>query len=95
MKLSDKVIDRFTLLRDRFHAKPEPNQLLVEMQSVKAQLDQARSSFELQTNLDLIESNIYEIESLEVRYNYLIKQARAAGLRHSDFLEEQLLSFTC
>ena len=37
--------------------------------------------FDLETEPELIEQRIYEQRALECRYRYLLRQARAAGLR--------------
>ncbi len=56
-------------------------EILEEMEEVKAKLKHANTEFNLQTDFDLIESCIYNIESLEKRYNYLIKEARKRKIR--------------
>ena len=56
---------------------------MIEIAKVQDQLIQAQLLFDTQTNLDLIESCIYQIEALEVKYNYLIKEARAKGLKQN------------
>ena len=55
--------------------------LLEEIEEVKIMLEQANMEFNSQTNSDLIESCIYNIEALEKKYNYLIKEARRQKIR--------------
>ena len=55
--------------------------ILKEIEQVKVLLEQANIEFNSQINSDLIESCIYNIESLETRYNYLIKEARKLNIR--------------
>ena len=55
--------------------------LLQEIEEVKLMLKQANVEFNSQTNSDLIESCIYNLESLETKYNYLIKEARKQKIR--------------
>ncbi|MCL2884977.1 MAG: YaaL family protein [Oscillospiraceae bacterium] len=44
---------------------------------VTRELNDAQSRFEMQTDTDLIEASIYEMESLRARYRYFLKLARA------------------
>ena len=53
------------------------DKLLQEIQIIKAQLQNASTHFELESDSDLIESTIYEIEALKARYRYLVKSAKA------------------
>ena len=56
-------------------------EILEEIEEVKSKLKHANTEFNSQTDFDLIESCIYNIESLETRYNYLIKEARKQKIR--------------
>ena len=47
---------------------------------IKMKLDSARCRFDYALDEELVESTIYELESLESRYSYLLKQARMRGL---------------
>ena len=60
----------------------EKKKILEDLALVQSKLEQAYVVFNLQTNIDLIESAIYYIESLESRYRYLIKQARKMQLKN-------------
>ena len=53
------------------------DKLLQEIKIIKAQLQNASTHFELESDSDLIESTIYEIEALKARYRYLVKSAKA------------------
>ena len=59
----------------------EKRTILEELALVQDKLEQAHVMFNFQTNFDLIESSIYYIESLESKYNYLIKRARELRLK--------------
>lgn len=61
----------------------EKRNILEELLSVQSQLERAHVIFNFQTNIDLIESSIYYIESLESKYNYLIKRARELQIRRA------------
>ncbi len=93
MKILEKIkkIDmnvKIQKLKESWNALPfmkretltEEDRLIQDIQEVQEELLQARVAFDLLSHRDLIESCIYQIESLEVKYNYLIKQARQRGL---------------
>ncbi|MCL2023350.1 MAG: YaaL family protein [Oscillospiraceae bacterium] len=50
--------------------------LLEDIRAVCRQMDAARARFEMEQDEDLVESSIYELESLKARYRYLIKKAK-------------------
>ena len=54
--------------------------LLQEIREVSRQIQCNRAWFEAESNGDLIESCIYEGESLRARYRYLIGVARRQGV---------------
>lgn len=51
-------------------------QLLTEIREVCRLIDNAYNRFEFEEDTDLIESNIYEIQSLKARYRYLLRVAK-------------------
>ncbi|MCI8500868.1 MAG: YaaL family protein [Oscillospiraceae bacterium] len=55
-------------------------QLIADISDIKMKLDSARCRFDYALDEELVESTIYELESLESRYSYLLKQARMRGL---------------
>lgn len=52
------------------------DKLLQEIKLVKAQLQNAYTRFQMESDSDLVEAAIYEIEALKARYRYLIKSAK-------------------
>lgn len=54
-------------------------QLMEDLSDVKMKLDSAHCRFEYALEEDLVDSTIFEIESLETRYSYLLKQAKSLG----------------
>lgn len=56
------------------------DKLLQEIKLIKAQLQNASTHFELESDSDLIESTIYEIEALKARYRYLVKSAKVVEI---------------
>ncbi len=93
MKLCERIIQAIpSTIRERVQPKAPPDKLVVELAQVREDLLRARIEFDTLTNLDLIESCIYQMESLEVRYNYLLKQARMVGLSQNEYLEGMILN---
>ncbi len=64
-------------VREKAMPKPKENDDLVEeIEAVKAQLRNVQNRFDLYTDFDMTDSCIYEMEALEARYRYLIKRAK-------------------
>ena len=77
MKLLEKVRSLLAIINQYFNKNNVcSDKILLELAEVKNQLEHAQLLFNSQTNLDLIDSCIYQIDSLEAKYNYLIKEAR-------------------
>lgn len=65
----------------RFFSKnnyPKENVLLTEINKTKIALEAAYSNFENVVDPDLIDSCIYELNAVQNRYKYLLKEAKAA-----------------
>lgn len=62
-----------------FSKKKRPNEdlLIKEINKTKNALDAAYSQFEYVIDPDLIDSCIYELNAIQNRYKYLLKQAKA------------------
>lgn len=67
---------------ERYILKPQSAapELLDEIRSTLARLNAARLWFDSESDPDLIEACVYQIESLEASYRYLLKQAKSSGL---------------
>ena len=77
MKLIEKISNLLAIVNQYFRKNNvSSDKILLELAEVKNQLEHAQLLFNSQTNLDLIDSFIYQIDSLEAKYNYLIKEAR-------------------
>lgn len=64
-------------VREKAMPKPkEIDDLIEEIEEVKAQLRNAQNRFDLFTDFDMTDACIYEMEALEARYRYLIKRAK-------------------
>lgn len=58
----------------------EKERLLEEIRLVCQMMQTAHSRFSAQSDEDLMEACIYEMEALEARYRYLNRQAREQGI---------------
>lgn len=84
LKLKAFIVQGLHIQRPQEH-----NLLLDQIEQVRAHLEQMQNTFDTLTDHDLIESCIYQMESLEVRYNYLLKQARKQGISVLDKEEKE------
>lgn len=57
-----------------------PHPLIIAIRDVCERLDAAQSRFEQESDADLVEAAIYEMQSLRAQYRYLLKTARAQGV---------------
>ncbi len=57
-----------------------PHPTIVAIREVCARLDAVQSRFEQETDPDLIEGWIFEMESLRAQYRYLLRTAREGGV---------------
>ena len=67
-------------LLNRKKADEESIDLLDEIQEISRALERAYERFELQSNNDLVEATIYEIEALKARYRYMLALAKEQNL---------------
>jgi exonuclease VII small subunit len=63
-----------------FSRKKRPNEdlLIKEINNTKLALEAAYSQFEYVIDPDLIDSCIFELNAIQNRYKYLLKQAKAS-----------------
>lgn len=54
--------------------------LIEEIRKTEQSLNNARNRFDLYTDNDLIDASIMEIDALEKRYAYLIKEAKKTNI---------------
>lgn len=59
--------------------------LLISIQKVKESLNSAYANFDLVTEPALVDSYIYELKSIQLKYQYLIQQAKELGIIASIF----------
>ncbi len=58
----------------------EPPELMVAIREVCSQLDSVQARFEMESDSDLIDACIYEMEALRARYRYLLRLAKCEGV---------------
>ena len=66
--------------RRRRRADPteaERRELKDVMAQTRVEINQAYAGFNLQTDPDLVDSYVYEINSLQSRYSYLVRRLKA------------------
>lgn len=54
----------------------QPHEILTSIREVCRQLDHVNARFEMESDSDLIEACIFEMESLRARYRYLLRIAK-------------------
>ena len=54
----------------------ERRQLMEMMAQTRVEINQAYAGFNLQSDPDLVDSYVYEINSLQSRYSYLVRRAK-------------------
>lgn len=60
----------------RSRQQEERRQLQACLEEVRRSINQAYVAFNMADDADLIESCVFEINALQARYNYLLKQAK-------------------
>ncbi len=71
----------FIKTREKEQINPVHQRLMDELQETHRLLENARQRFDLETNFDLIEVAILEVDALERKYSYLLKEAKKERLR--------------
>lgn len=67
----------------------EKEKLLFDIKKVSAQIARIETCFQMTSDEDLIDSCIYEMESLNARYRYLLRRAKELGVSQEPFRAEQ------
>ena len=79
--LSKAKMFYFEKIRKPLPSFAEQNELIFQIRDTSQRLAAAYSRFEIESNEDLLDSIIYEIQSLKALYRYLIKRAKTEGLQ--------------
>lgn len=67
-------------VKEKAIPKPADDGLLEQIRDTKVKMGAIRCCFDLETNFDMIDSYILELDALEKRYSFLIKQAKLNGV---------------
>lgn len=63
-----------------YSIKNEHNEIIVSIEKVKKALDCAYANFEFVSEPQLVDSYIYEVKAMQLKYEYLLNQAKALGI---------------
>lgn len=78
------ILNIFSKATFKAKANEEENKqskdILDRIRDTKLEMGAIRCCFDLETNFDLIDAYILQLDALEKRYSYLIKQAKQAGI---------------
>jgi len=83
------IFKRFFSARRQSAEEPERNELIEALQDTGERLRLAEIGFNNVSDPELVESCVYEIASLQARYNYLIKKAREDGCEVKDVFKSR------
>ena len=73
-----ETMESFRKMLVREDAPPDP--VIVAIRDICSRIDAVQSRFDMETDSDLIEGCIYELESLRAQYRYLLRKARNDGV---------------
>lgn len=65
------------LLNKKYDDREE---LILSIEKVKRALEAAYANFNFVTEPDLVDSYIYEVKAMQLKYQYLIQQAKELGI---------------
>lgn len=88
---SDEVIQEknkkniFKILVSKNKIEDEDKEILTGLKEVKQNLDMVYMKFEYATDTALIDCYIYELKSLQMKYEYLMQRAKEKGLQAQGF----------
>ena len=76
------------MITDKYFQEISREQLLSDLKLTKTALDDAYSNFEQVVDPDLVDSYIYEVNAVQKRYHFLLKQVQLLDLQNA--LESEL-----
>lgn len=88
---SDEVIQEknkkniFKILVGKNKIEDEDKEILTGLKEIKQNLDMVYMKFEYATDTALIDCYIYELKSLQMKYEYLMQRAKEKGLQAQGF----------
>ena len=76
-KIGETLICKFQRMFERENNEIEHRQnILEDIEQIQSEINSTRRHFDFETDFELIDADIYRLNELELRYNYLIKQAK-------------------
>ena len=76
------------MITESYDQEISREQLLSDLKLTKTALDDAYSNFEQVVDPDLVDSYIYEVNAVQKRYHFLLKQVQLLDLQNA--LESEL-----
>ena len=71
------------MITDNYVQELSKEQLLLDLELTKTALDDAYSNFEQVVDPDLVDSYIYEVNAVQKRYHFLLKQVQLLDLQEA------------
>ena len=74
----DECVQSLRHMLIRENVTPDP--IITAIREICSRIDAVQSRFQIETDPDLIEGCIYELESLRAQYRFLLRTARQQGV---------------
>lgn len=71
------------MITNKYFQEVSKEQLLTDLKRTKTALDDAYSNFEQVVDPDLVDSYIYEVNAVQKRYHFLLKQVQLLELQNA------------
>ena len=71
------------MITDKYFQEISREQLLSDLKQTKTALEDAYSNFEQVVDPDLVDSYIYEVNAVQKRYHFLLKQVQMLDLQEA------------
>ena len=71
------------MITEKYIQEVSREQLLSDLKMTKTALDDAYSNFEQVVDPDLVDSYIYEVNAVQKRYHFLLKQVQMLDLQNA------------
>ena len=71
------------MMTDKYFQEISREQLLSDLRQTKTALDDAYSNFEQVVDPDLVDSYIYQVNAVQKRYHFLLKQVQMLDLQNA------------
>ena len=71
------------MITDKYFQEVSKEQLLTDLKLTNTALDDAYSNFEQVVDPDLVDSYIYQVNAVQKRYHFLLKQVQLLDLQNA------------